>query len=313
MTALPSTTTPAPASVDALVIHAGALGDSVLLWPLLRAVRASRRTVAFAARAEHARLAARVLGVVPLDVDAPAFTALWLDRPGPLAPSAALPRTHLLITALFDAHDAPPHWLARAVEATGALEILPIGTPSSVSRTAAWTRFEVAARSTIPPLVQPRGPILIHAGAGSAAKRWPMDRCVQLAHGLQARRLDARLIAGHVEAERLSPADRARFLDAGGEFLPDLSTLLDRLRDARALVAADTGPAHLAAQLGLPTLTLFGPTDPHIWSPVGPLARTLAPPTARPMIWLDVDAVDRALHELLTSTDNTPESPRPWS
>ena len=37
-----------------------------------------------------------------------------------------------------------------------------------------------------------------------------------------------------------------------------------------AYLGNDSGPTHLAAALGLPTIALFGPTNPHIWSPRGP-------------------------------------------
>jgi heptosyltransferase II len=36
-----------------------------------------------------------------------------------------------------------------------------------------------------------------------------------------------------------------------------------------ALVAGDTGVAHLAAALGTPVVTLFGPTDPALSAPRG--------------------------------------------
>jgi len=36
-------------------------------------------------------------------------------------------------------------------------------------------------------------------------------------------------------------------------------------------VANDSGPAHLGAIVGVPTLTLFGPaSDPNVWQPLGP-------------------------------------------
>jgi heptosyltransferase-3 len=38
----------------------------------------------------------------------------------------------------------------------------------------------------------------------------------------------------------------------------------------QAYLGNDSGPTHLAAALGLPTLALFGPTNPQIWSPRGP-------------------------------------------
>ena len=51
----------------------------------------------------------------------------------------------------------------------------------------------------------------------------------------------------------------------GPELLPALLTELD------ALVSGDTGVAHLAAALGTPTVVLFGPTDPELTAPRGPV------------------------------------------
>ncbi|MFZ0235012.1 MAG: glycosyltransferase family 9 protein [Candidatus Acidiferrales bacterium] len=42
----------------------------------------------------------------------------------------------------------------------------------------------------------------------------------------------------------------------------DLGPLMALLRRAKFVVSADTGPLHLAAALGTPTVGLFGPTDP---------------------------------------------------
>jgi heptosyltransferase-1 len=41
--------------------------------------------------------------------------------------------------------------------------------------------------------------------------------------------------------------------------LPELAALLAQ---AKLVIAADTGPLHLAAALGIPNVALFGPTDP---------------------------------------------------
>lgn len=42
------------------------------------------------------------------------------------------------------------------------------------------------------------------------------------------------------------------------------------LQDAAAMVSNDTGPGHLAAAVGTPTLSVLGPTDPGRWRPWGP-------------------------------------------
>jgi ADP-heptose:LPS heptosyltransferase len=44
---------------------------------------------------------------------------------------------------------------------------------------------------------------------------------------------------------------------------------------AALFVGADTGPTHLAAAAGTPTLALFGPTPPERFGPVGPRAAVL--------------------------------------
>ena len=38
---------------------------------------------------------------------------------------------------------------------------------------------------------------------------------------------------------------------------------------ASLYIGNDSGPTHLAAATGIPTIALFGPTDPAVWGPVG--------------------------------------------
>jgi ADP-heptose:LPS heptosyltransferase len=42
------------------------------------------------------------------------------------------------------------------------------------------------------------------------------------------------------------------------------------LAHAQLFVGNDAGPTHLAALMGVPTVAIFGPSDPVRWSPVGP-------------------------------------------
>jgi len=47
------------------------------------------------------------------------------------------------------------------------------------------------------------------------------------------------------------------------------------LRNMDLVIANDTGPVHMAAALGRPTLVVFGPTDPARTGPYGPGHRVL--------------------------------------
>ena len=51
--------------------------------------------------------------------------------------------------------------------------------------------------------------------------------------------------------------------------IADLPLFLAVLARAGVFISGDTGPLHFAAGLGVPTLSLFGPSDPARYAPVG--------------------------------------------
>jgi len=159
-----------------------------------------------------------------------------------------------------------------------------------------------------------RGLLALHPGTSpyGAHKRWPAERFAELGRRL-VRRLAAPAVvtAGPGEEAEARGVAEAIGAPARWERPRDLRALADLLAGARLLVAADTGPAHVAAALGVPTLTLFGPKDPAVAAPVGPRARALAAgvrcspcalrhcPDPACMDALSVDAVERAALALL--------------
>ena len=115
-------------------------------------------------------------------------------------------------------------------------------------------------------------------GAGPAAARStrPLEfGCLSpcAAAGLPAQPV---FVLGPVEAERMGAKERCP-LEGGFPILTalPLSALAGVLAGARAFVGNDSGPAHLAAAVGAPTLAIFGPTRPGHFAPVGPHVRTL--------------------------------------
>ncbi|HSE95533.1 MAG TPA: glycosyltransferase family 9 protein, partial [Methylomirabilota bacterium] len=122
--------------------------------------------------------------------------------------------------------------------------------------------------------------------------------------GTLVRRLVARqppvvVTGGPADGPVLDTLQRAGALD-DTHVLPDptLPQLAALLAAARGYVGNDSGPTHLAAAVGCPTLALFGPSDPGVWAPHGAHVRVLAAEAAAPgdpWVGLTVERVEAAL------------------
>ena len=114
------------------------------------------------------------------------------------------------------------------------------------------------------------GPVVVHPGAASQARRWPADRWAAVARALAAEGHDVVVTGSGPEECRAATAvaERAGLppaADLGGRL--DLPALADLVRSARLVLCADTGVSHLATAWGTPSVTLFGPTRPRLWGP----------------------------------------------
>jgi ADP-heptose:LPS heptosyltransferase len=114
-----------------------------------------------------------------------------------------------------------------------------------------------------------RGATLIHPGAASAARRWPVERWAEVA---RAERRAGRPVAitGSAAEHGLATeiADRAGL---GPETVlagaTDVTGLAAAVAAAGRVACGDTGVAHLATAFAVPSVTLFGPTPPALWGP----------------------------------------------
>jgi heptosyltransferase-2 len=117
----------------------------------------------------------------------------------------------------------------------------------------------------------------LHLGAAfGSSKLWPADAFGRLARRLAAIGLTPMLLGTADDAATATAVTRA----AGGPVASlvgrDRPALLPRLlARLRCLVSGDTGVAHLAAAVGVATVTLFGPTDRRLTAPRGRDSRTL--------------------------------------
>lgn len=102
------------------------------------------------------------------------------------------------------------------------------------------------------------------------SKRWLAERFAALSDALDAQGVSHLLLGSPADsalAKRIQALSVARVPSLVGRDSPELLPgLLSRLD---LLVSGDTGAAHLAAAIGLPVVTLFGPTDPRLTRPLG--------------------------------------------
>jgi ADP-heptose:LPS heptosyltransferase len=125
------------------------------------------------------------------------------------------------------------------------------------------------------------GPVVgIHPGAGKKKNRWPVSGFAYVASAL-SREFDARilLVGGPADREVLdSLLEILEFRPVllTGETLDRVAAVMKRLS---LFICNDTGVLHVAASVGCPTLSLFGPTDPRRWAPLSERVRTLRAPS----------------------------------
>lgn len=139
--------------------------------------------------------------------------------------------------------------------------------------------------------------VVLNPGAGKAAKRWPVERFADLAARL-VREVNARVLVLWGPGEQTAASAIATAPGAVLAPPTDLRTLAAVMRRASLVVAADTGPLHMAAAVGVPCVGLYGPTSAERNGPYGAGHRTLAATDGR-MTSIDVGAVLSAVRELL--------------
>jgi ADP-heptose:LPS heptosyltransferase len=108
----------------------------------------------------------------------------------------------------------------------------------------------------------PEGFVVLNPGGGWGSKLWSPERFGELARGLRAAGVRALVTYGPGEQDL---ADRVVAHSEGAAVRSFPTTLVDYVelaRRARLVVAADTGPLHIACAVGTPVVALFGPTDP---------------------------------------------------
>ncbi|QGF24592.1 glycosyltransferase family 9 protein [Raineyella fluvialis] len=121
--------------------------------------------------------------------------------------------------------------------------------------------------------------LVVHPGAAVPARAWPAGHHRELVRLLTEAGHRVVVTGGPGETDLTAHVAAGRALDLGGQLgLPELAGVL---AGASAVVVGNTGPAHLAATVGTPVVSLFSPVVPAIrWAPYGVPHEVLGDQTA---------------------------------
>lgn len=281
-----------PQRRNILLFHAGALGDFVVTWPLALALARvyPQSRVFYVTQRGKGALAERVLRLESVDSETG-----WH---GMFTPGAALPEpqakllagAHSVVSFLSSPGDAFSGNVARLAPGANYLPmtvpppadfdghvtdhlLAQLGPWPAVQAALAQVLRSVAARGVA--VKPPAGDVvLVHPGSGSRRKCWPAERFVALIERLRAGGRAVRVVLGEVELETW-PSDEIRRVERSAEVARPATyvDLLHELMNAGGYVGNDSGPSHLAGIVGVPTVALFGPSNPDHWRPMGPRVR----------------------------------------
>lgn len=273
-----------------LIFHLGALGDFVLTWPIALALTRlhPQSRVFYVTHGQKGALAEKALRIESADVEN-GWHLLHSD-PAALPPASArlLAGAHTVVAFQNEPSDA---WLGNVRKIAPEATVWPLASKPPdefkehlseffLSQFEAWPAGGEAIRQILRSISSrglglhkpTAGVVAIHPGAGSPRKCWPVDRFVELTRKLKQAGFKPRVILGDVERERWSAATVGELESVADVRWPaTLRDLFNELSSAAVFVGNDSGPGHLAAMLGVPTVSIFGDaTDPNRWKPLGP-------------------------------------------
>jgi heptosyltransferase III len=282
---------------NVLIFHAAALGDFILTWPIAMAVGRvlAQSRIHYVTAAQKGELAERLIQVESSDVEA-GWHGLHQDDPSLPERPAKLVRGMQMGIVFSQTRDE--RFIANLQKLAGAEVPMLHLSPNPPAGVHVWQhqldqlqsspmlrsgveqmqRLIAAGGATSAGKQAASDAIVIHPGSGAERKNWPIERFVEVASQLKSSGRRVVFTLGEVERERFGPAVLGQ-LDRAGEVrrCDSLRELCDAIAGCAGYIGNDSGPTHLAAFLGKPTVGLFGPTsDPAAWRPMGPRVTVLA-------------------------------------
>jgi ADP-heptose:LPS heptosyltransferase len=120
--------------------------------------------------------------------------------------------------------------------------------------------------------IDPAGKVVvIQPGSGGEKKCWHIDNFLAVAKQLLSQGIQVAFLLGPAELDRFSNTT-IKTIKSVAKCLTNLplTQVLGFLSCADGFIGNDSGITHLAAGLGIRTLSVFGPTNPAVYRPIGP-------------------------------------------
>ncbi|TGU72394.1 glycosyltransferase family 9 protein [Geomonas terrae] len=290
-----SGTNTAPQS--ALVIRPGGIGDAILLIPALRALKSAYPACRIEILAETRNAAAFQFcpGVHAVHrYDAPGeLAAVLRNRYDLVIDTEQWYRLSALVSRLVRARrsvgfatnerkrlftDAVPYALDEYEPYSFFRLLTPLGIEAPSELTVPFLTLPpeaVEGAQQLLAYIGERPFVAIFPGASVSRKEWGIGRFRQVASSAVLAGYAVVLLGGEGEAEACEMIARSTgALDLAGKgSLAESAAVIGK---AKALLSGDSGLLHIAAGLGTPTVSLFGPSDPVKWAPKGEHHRVFA-------------------------------------
>ena len=121
---------------------------------------------------------------------------------------------------------------------------------------------------------QPNRPVIgLHPGAGRRIKEWPIERFVEVARHLAEQKGATLLLTGSKGEKQKTETIHAMLphstVDVAGKW--SLGELAEVMSACDAFISGDTAAMHFACAIGVPSVAIFGPSDPGRYFSGGPL------------------------------------------
>ena len=276
-----------------LVIHQGALGDFVATFPGIIRLKEKYRQVDVICQGQLGRLAQYLeIAVHAYPLESAAFATLFSDFPENRMKHLLESYDTILLFSFSSGledrlnrltkrpvHRIPPRpepekrlhvtrYILTGLKAAGLIDRMDQHEKSTFFSTNGLKHRKETSKPHR---------ILIHPGSGSPKKNWPLPLFIEIGNRLKSMEMIPAFILGPAEYHLLDELNR---INGEVRVFDDLIVLAKELLKSKAFVGNDSGVSHLSAFLGLPTVVIFGPSDPKRWAPMGTSVRIVGPETS---------------------------------